>query len=218
MPIQEYTYDASDEDSRKRVIADIVSTGSNKVFVHADDNTFKFVESGNKTGSAEVYDKFVERCNAELSKAVLGNTLTTEASDTGTQALGTVHKKVEDELAKDDRRFILNVLNYDMSDIFQGFGIDTRDGEFVYVQPESMSASEKADLFKKAIDMGLPIDDDYIYEQLGIEKPKDYAALKKEQADRQERQLEALRQVRTTPENRARGVFSDAPGYGALDW
>ena len=218
MPIQEYTYDASDEDSRKRVIADIVSTGSNKVFVHADDNTFKFVESGNKTGSAEVYDKFVERCNAELSKAVLGNTLTTEASDTGTQALGTVHKKVEDELAKDDRRFILNVLNYDMADIFQGFGIDTRDGEFVYVQPESMSASEKADLFKKAIDMGLPIDDDYIYEQLGIEKPKDYAALKKEQAERQERQLEALRQVRTVPENRARSFFADAPGYGALDW
>lgn len=218
MPIQEYIYDAADEDARRRVISDIVANGSNRVFVHADDNTFKFVESGNKTGSADVYDKFAERCNAELSKAVLGNTLTTEASETGTQALGTVHKSAEDELAKDDRRFVLNVLNYEMTDIFQNLGMNTSGGAFYFVQPEAMSASEKADLFKKAIEMGLPIDDDYIYEQLGIEKPKDYATIKKEQADRREKQLEALRQVRATPEDKLRSFFRDAPQYGALNW
>ena len=218
MPIQDYVYDATDEDSRRRVISDIVSIGSNRVVVHADDNTFKFVESGNKTGSADVYDKFVERCNAELSKAVLGNTLTTEASETGTQALGTVHKKVEDELAKDDRRFVLNVLNYDMTDIFMSLGINTAGGEFSFVQPEALGANEKADLFKKALDMGVPIDDDYIYEQLGIEKPKDYQALKQEQSDMRERQLEALRSAREAPENRASRFFADAPRYGALEW
>ena len=218
MPIQEYIYDATDEDSRQRTIADIMATGSNRVFVHADDNTFKFVEAGNKTGSADVYDKLVERCNAELSKAILGNTLTTEASETGTQALGTVHKEVEDELAKDDRRFILNVLNYDMTDIFRDLGINTEGGAFCFVELEKMSASEKADLFKKALDMGLPIDDDYMYEQLGIEKPADYSALKQEQADRRERQLEALRQVKESPENRLTRFFGDAPRYGALEW
>ena len=218
MPIQEYIYDATDEESRQRTIADIMANGSNRVFVHADDNTFKFVEAGNKTGSADVYDKLVERCNAELSKAILGNTLTTEASETGTQALGTVNKEVEDELAKDDRRFILNVLNYDMTDIFRDLGINTEGGAFCFVEPEKMSASEKADLFKKAIDMGLPIDDDYMYEQLGIEKPKDYNALKQEQADRRERQLEALRSERETPENRATRFFGNAPQYGALEW
>lgn len=218
MPIQEYIYDATDEDARRRVLTDLITNGSNKVFVHADDNQFRFVESGNKTGSAEVYDKFVERCNAELSKAVLGNTLTTEASENGTQALGTVHKSVEDELAKDDRRFVLNVLNYEMTDIFRDLGIDTDGGEFSFVQPEAMSASEKADLFHKALDMGLLIDDDYIYEQLGIEKPKDYAALKKAQEEQREKQLEALRQTHGTPENRAQSFFRDAPRYGALDW
>ena len=218
MPIQEYIYDATDEDSRQRTIADIMANGSNRVFVHADDNTFKFVEAGNKTGSADVYDKLVERCNAELSKAILGNTLTTEASETGTQALGTVHKEVEDELAKDDRRFILNVLNYDMTDIFRGLGINTDGGAFCFVEPEKMSAAEKADLFKKAIDMGLPIDDDYMYEQLGIEKPADYSSLKQEQSDRRERQLEALRQVKESPENRLTRFFVDAPQYGALEW
>jgi phage gp29-like protein len=50
---------------------------------------------------------------------VLGNTLTTEASETGTQALGTVHSKVEEALFLKDLRFVLNVLNYDMTDIFE---------------------------------------------------------------------------------------------------
>ena len=218
MPIQEYVYDAADEESRARTLMDLATNGSNRIFVHANDNMFKFVEAGNKTGSAEVYDKLVERCNAELSKAILGNTLTTEASQTGTQALGTVHKEVEDELAKDDRRFVLNVLNYDMTDILRDLGIDTEGGAFCFVEPERMSSSEKADLFKKALDMGLPIDDDYMYEQLGIEKPKNYQALKQEQADRRERQMEALRSARETPENRLTRFFADAPRYGALEW
>lgn len=219
MPIREYVYDAADEDARRRTISDAQAQGSNSVYVHSDGSSLHFVEAGNKTGSADVYDKLVERCNAELSKAVLGNTLTTEASDTGTQALGTVHKEVEDELAKDDKVFLMNILNYDMTDIFRNLGINTEGGEFVFVEPEQMSVSDKADLFKKALDMGLPIDDDYIYEQLGIDKPADYAAIKKDQEERRARQLEALRGVSASPENKARSFFADAPGgYGALDW
>ena len=46
----------------------------------------------------DLYDKLCERCNNEISKLFLGNTLTTEASDKGTQALGTVHKDVEEKV------------------------------------------------------------------------------------------------------------------------
>ena len=73
---------------------DADSTGSLSVFVHAEDTVLKLVEAANKTGSADLYDKLCERCNNEISKLFLGNTLTTEASDKGTQALGTVHKDV----------------------------------------------------------------------------------------------------------------------------
>lgn len=67
------------------------------VFIHGKDTELNLKEAGNKSGSADLYDKLCERCNSEISKLVLGNTLTTEASKTGTQALGTVHKKVEDK-------------------------------------------------------------------------------------------------------------------------
>ena len=48
---------------------------------------------------------------------MLGNTLTTDAKSTGTQALGSVHKEEEDEMNSDDRDFILDILNYDMRPI-----------------------------------------------------------------------------------------------------
>ena len=128
-PIREYTYPTDDDEARQKALDDADSTGSLSVFVHAEDTVLKLVEAANKTGSADLYDKLCERCNNEISKLFLGNTLTTEASDKGTQALGTVHKDVEEKVTLSDRQDILDVLNYDMADIFAMLGIDTTGGE-----------------------------------------------------------------------------------------
>lgn len=111
-----------------------------------------------------------------MSKAILGNTLTTEASETGTQALGTVHNKAEQELIEQDALFILNLLNYDMTDQFAALGVNTGGGAFVYVETEDIAATKaKAELLEKAVNVfNLPLDDDYLYEQLKIEKPDNY--------------------------------------------
>ena len=93
MPIQEYIYDSDDDESRQRAMEDAANAGSLAQFFHAKDTELKLTEAGNKTGSADVYERLCERCNNEISKLILGNTLTTESSEKGTQALGTVHKK-----------------------------------------------------------------------------------------------------------------------------
>ncbi|MDO4213196.1 MAG: DUF935 family protein [Bacteroidales bacterium] len=223
MPIRDYAYDASDEVARARTLADAMTQGSASVYIHPEGTKLSFIEAGNKTGSGDVYDGLVKVCNAELSKAILGNTLTTEASETGTQALGTVHKKEEEGFTKADKTFVLNVLNYDMTDIFTMLGINTDGGEFVFADTAQVPATEKASLFKTARnDLNLPIDDDYIYQELGIEKPKDYERLKEEERQRREEAAERMRQVqeergKEAPENRAR-FFAKAPDYGALNW
>ena len=131
MPIQEYVYNSDDEQSRQRAIEDAANIGSLAQFFHDEDTKLNFIEAGNKTGSADVYERLCERCNNEISKLVLGNTLTTESSENGTQALGTVHKKVEDKVAEADKRYLLDVLNYDMADIFARMGIDRPGGTSV---------------------------------------------------------------------------------------
>ena len=181
MPIQEYIYDTNDDDARQRAINDAANAGSLAVFVHSKDTELQLREAGNKTGSADVYERLCERCNNEISKLILGNTLTTESSENGTQALGTVHKKIEDQVAKSDRRYVLNVLNYDMTEIFAAMGIDTTGGEFCFPDPKKVDANTKMSILSQLRNtFNLPIDDDYLYEEFGIDKPKNYEQLKKE--------------------------------------
>lgn len=181
-PIRKYEYDAADPEARAQAMdAASMQGGAGVLFVPTGSN-LTLVETGNTTGSCELYSALVDRCNAEMSKAVLGNTLTTEASETGTQALGTVHNKVEQELVEQDALGILNLLNYDMADQFAALGVDTAAGEFVYVEEADLEAVKaKAELLEKAVTVfGLPLDDDYLYEQLNIEKPDNYEQLKSE--------------------------------------
>ena len=185
MPIQEYIYETDDEESRQRAINDASNAGSLAVFVHSKDTELQLREAGNKTGSADIYERLCERCNNELSKLILGNTLTTESSDNGTQALGTVHKKVEDKVAQTDRQYVLNVLNYDMADIFTAMGINTEGGEFCFPEPKEVDANTKVSILTQLKkNFNLPVDDDYLYEEFGIDKPKNYEQLKKEQLAR----------------------------------
>jgi phage gp29-like protein len=181
MPHRKYTYDAGDPEARQKLLDDAYEDGGAAVFILPEGSNLEFVESGNKTGSSELYERFTERCNSEVSKLFLGNTLTTEASDTGTQALGTIQKKSEKLINLSDRKYILNILNYDMTDIFAEFGINTSGGSFEFVEPEEVEPTDRMAIIEKLHSMGLPISHDYLYEQFGIEKPSNYNKLIKQQ-------------------------------------
>ena len=178
MPIREYTYDAGDEEARKRLIQDARAQGANAVYIHPKESALNIIESSNKSGTVDLYERFKEACNTEMSVRVLGNTLTTDAKSTGTQALGTVHQEEEDAIKEDDRDFILDVLNYEMTDIFAALGVNTEGGEFVYVETMRLNPSQQVDVISKAKAMGLPITDDYLYRTLMIDKPDNYDELK----------------------------------------
>lgn len=238
MPIQEYIYDTDDEDARERALQDANSIGSLATFIHGKDTELQLREAGNKTGSADVYERLVERCNSEISKLILGNTLTTESSDKGTQALGTVHKKVEESVAKADREYVLKVLNYDMTDIFAHMGINTAGGKFCFPEKKDIDPNtEMSVLTQLHTTFSLPVDDDYLYEKFGVEKPKDYDRQKQQQVEEKKAREEKLKQQTEEEDpdgttqtskgkgqisrfkNRLRSFFVKAPKGGArLDW
>lgn len=170
MPIREYTYDATDEESRQRLLHDAQTQGAAQVYIHPDGTSLNLVESGAKSGSLDVYKGLADFCNAELSKLFLGNTLTTQAGDTGTQALGTVQKKSEDMILRDDRKYVLNVLNYQLTDIFVDLGFDTRQGTFQYEDTEDVDTEKQLRIVQGLYAMGLDIDHDYLYEKFGVKK------------------------------------------------
>ena len=233
MPIQEYIYETDDEEARARALQDANSIGSLATFIHGKDTELQLREAGNKTGSADVYERLVERCNSEISKLILGNTLTTEASDKGTQALGTVHKKVEEKMALADRRYVLDVLNYDMADIFSRMGVNTTGGKFCFPEKKEVDTNTKMSILTQLHNtFSLPIDDDYLYEEFGIEKPKDYSQQKKSLAEKKKMEHQELSYSKTEENKKDtfksegkkikdhfHSFFVKAPDDGArLDW
>lgn len=227
MPIREYTYDAGDETARKRLIADARRQGSNAVYIHPKDSELTLIEAGNKTGSSDLYKTFADYWDSKISIRVLGNTLTTDAKETGTQALGEVHKEEEDDMNADDRDFILDILNYDMRPIFGALGFNIEGGEFVYAKKDKIIPSQQIDIVQKLKSMGLPMDDDWLYETFGVEKPKDYEQQKAEaQAQKdairdsldnsnKDEDKEPLNNDKKAFKNRLRSFFGIAPNTGA---
>lgn len=228
MPIREYTYDAGDETARRRLIADARRQGSNAVYIHPKDSDLTLIEAGNKTGSSELYKTFADYWDSKISIRVLGNTLTTDAKETGTQSLGTVHKEEEDDMNADDREFILDILNYDMKPIFSDLGFNVEGGEFVYARKERIEPTKQLEIVKGLHDIGLPIDDDWLYETFTVAKPADYEQQKAEAQAHKDAIRSALNEQQNEPpqkgnlnndkkafKNRLSSFFGIAPNTGA---
>jgi phage gp29-like protein len=64
-----------------------------------------------RQGSVFAYKDLIELCNREMSKALLGQTLTTEAGERGAYGLGRVHQDVRADLTRADARALEAVIN-----------------------------------------------------------------------------------------------------------
>lgn len=227
MPIREYTYSAGDEEARKRLLADAKRQGANAVYIHPENSSMTLHEAQGKSGTNDLYERFTANCNDEMSIAILGNTLTTKSSENGTQALGTVQAKEQMKITEDDVQFILDLLNYDMADIFASLGVNTEGGEFVRVEQKYQDKQVQINVVSKLKEMGLPMSDEYLYKTFDVEKPDDYEALKAEQEaeaqakeERAQQLAERLNQEPTNEEkkrflDRFRSFFGLAPQDGA---
>lgn len=80
------------------------------VAVIPDDSSVEIL-TGSDKGSADIYQNLCKYCNAEISKALLGQTLTTEVGDNGSYAAGKVHEGVRADLVEADADMVAGELN-----------------------------------------------------------------------------------------------------------
>lgn len=217
IPIREYTYDAGDEEARKRLIADAKKQGSNAVYIHPRESDLRLIEASNKTGSSELYSTFTSYFDKEISVRVLGNTLTTDVGKTGTQALGKVHKQEECEMTQDDISYILDVLNYTVRPVFETLGFNLQGGEFVLKQHDTVNPQDQIVIIEKLHQLGLPLDDDYLYETFKVQKPDNYEIQKADKAAQKEAVIQKLQSNndQSSFKQRLMSFFGIAPLNGA---
>jgi phage gp29-like protein len=232
-PLTDATYDPNDTEARQKLQSDIASRGSMTAFIHPTGTELKLIEAAGLGGGADVYERLHVTSNSEISKMVLGNTLSTEVSDKGTQALGTVQHEDQKDVTDRARRRLLHILNYELTDIFQTLGFNTKGGKFLFVPKPTKNLATDIQVDQQLVSIGVPLGDDYFYEYYGRPKPTNYDELKEQKAapaptppggdpgddDEPVDGKPAPEEPKNKSfKNRLSRFFGEAPGKGALEW
>ena len=122
----------------------------------------------NKGSVSNVHAEYIAMANAEISKAILGQTLTTEIGDKGSYAAAKTHNRVREDLAAADRRRIAAAFNRLASVFtFYNFGADVVPPVFSFVKDEDLQ-TDRADRDTKLFVMGWRPKKSYIAWEYGI--------------------------------------------------
>lgn len=183
VPFREARYDGYNEQVRLQLEKAMDEAGSAAYAILPKDAEFKIHAAPNMSGSTDLFDKLRRACNEEICILILGQTETTTSSKSSGYAQSQTHADVLESILEDDREEELTTLNEQVLPILANLGYAVEGGGFAYkMQPEKLGKKDQADIvvkFKKEI--GLPVDDDYIYDEFGIPKPKNYDQIKSEQ-------------------------------------
>jgi phage gp29-like protein len=187
-PIKEATYDGLDETIREKLLTDLTEIGSSPVIIHPDGTKINILDTLGKGTTTTLFQTCINLYDQQISKAILGNVLTTDSGANGSRSLGEVQQESEVQKQEADRIFVLNTLNYNLADIFNTLGFNTQGGLFSFVKNENIDLTTAIEIDMKLSNLGVPLDDDYFYTTYGRPKPANYDALKSEMKAKQVQQ------------------------------
>ncbi|WP_338813736.1 DUF935 family protein [Bernardetia sp. Wsw4-3y2] len=119
------------------------------------------------TGNSDIFDRKIEVLDKQVSKLILGNTMTLDEGSSRSQ--GEVHERSEDEITKDDLTEILFVLNDELLPRLRKFGYNFAEGD-------RFAFDEKADLkARMEIDKNMlsRLSDEYLEETYNVKIRKE---------------------------------------------
>lgn len=131
------------------------------VAVIPDDSSVELMESA-KASSSQVYKEFLFFLNSEVSKAILGQTLTTEIQDKGTYGAAKVHLKVRDDIIMSDVKLVEETFNQLIEWIIElNYGVVDEIPRFILFREQDIDLN-LAQRDKIITDMGFSFSPEYM--------------------------------------------------------
>jgi phage gp29-like protein len=134
------------------------------------------MQSGSSTGEGKPQEKFLDWLNGEISKCVLGQTLTTETKGTtGTYSTAQIHERVKHDVGQADINYVKKVLKRDLLEpaVLYAFGpewpVPIPSGALI----DPTEQQEKIENLNMALDRDVPVSTEYVYLTYGIPRPTD---------------------------------------------
>lgn len=144
------------------------SLGSDAAAVIPEEMKLELVESGSKSASADLYHRLIDYLDRQVSKAVLGQTMTTD--DGSSLAQAKVHAEVRADILRADARALAATLTRDLIApvVRLNLGEDAPLPRLTLRVDEPEDTAALADQVVKLSQAGMPIPQAWVRERFGI--------------------------------------------------
>lgn len=169
MPFRWATY--QNEQSRLILESALSEAGAAGYVVAPEGANLQFHNPTAGSSSNDIFRFLINACNEELSITILGNTMTTTDSKHGGYAQSETQMKTQDELHKDDREFILSILNEDLKEYLVRLGYKIGEGEWSFEDGDGIPLTQRIAIDTQVANI-VPIAEDYWYDKYLLPRPE----------------------------------------------
>lgn len=131
------------------------------------DGSVEIMQTGSTSNSA-IYSDLITKCENNISKAILGATLTTDIGSSGSYAASNTHMGVREDIIASDKRLVENIINQFIRMIDTLNFQDNNLPEFKFVDETDLSALAERD--NKVAALGVKFTKEYIKKTYGYEE------------------------------------------------
>lgn len=174
MPLRLGKYQpGASEDDKRALMQALVAIGADAAGIFPDGTAIEFVNT-EKTSSTDLYERLARYCDEQVSKAILGQTLTSDSGG-GSYAQSKTHNDVRHDLTVADCKAIAATLRRDLIRplVLYNFGEDKRIPYLRFDAEESEDLTQTATVIGTLIrETGLKVPTSYIYKKFSIPKPE----------------------------------------------
>lgn len=154
--------------------AAVASLGSDAAAVLPESMKIEFIEAANASGGKDLYQALCEYIDRQVSKAVLGQTMTTDAQSAGLGSnQASVHNDVRDDILRADVRDLETTINRDLVKPFVDLNFGPRKQYpricFHVAEPEDLKLLTES--LVKLVPLGLEVEESVIRDKFGLPEP-----------------------------------------------
>lgn len=176
-PIRVGKYGASATASDKNVLMRAVANiGSDAAAIIPESMQIEFIESTTKGGTIDAFERLCNFCDKQISKAVLGQTTTTDAQANGL-AGNQAHNDVRGDIERSDAKQLAATINRQFIPmlIALNMGELKRLPRLKIGREDDIDISKLAEVSERSVKMGMKISSSKLREKLGLPAPEDEA-------------------------------------------
>jgi len=163
----------ADEKDRNTLFRAVANIGGDCAAIIPESMMIEFVEAKSIGSSTDHYERRSDWLDKQISKAVLGQTATTDA-ETGGLGSGKEHREVQEVIERADCKALAAILNRDLIRpwIDLEFGPQAKYPRLKIARPEEEDLKHFAEAVGPLIDRGLQVSKPAVMRKFGLPEPK----------------------------------------------